>query len=102
VIVRVYRAWVKAGLEAPYLALLEETVVPAARTTEGLVAWHVGRRMDGRAAEFVIVTVWRDLASIEAVTGGDWQQPIFFSSEETMIERSTVEHYEGVGGLPVE
>ncbi len=100
-IVRTYRAWVRPGNEADYLALLHQFVAPAAESTPGLLAWHIGRRMDGPTPEFVIVTVWHDLASVEAVVGGDWHRPIFFDREEALIERYSVELYEGVG-LPRE
>ena len=96
-IVRVYRARVRPGREADYVALLEGQVLPAAHTTDGLAAFHIARRLDGPTTEFLIITVWRDRAAVEAVAGRDWHQPIFFTGEETLIEGFSIEHFEAIG-----
>ena len=95
-IVRVYRARVRPGTEAQYVALIHEHVIPAAHEVDGLAAYHVGRRMEGRSPEFVIVTVWRSLAALQSVAGADWLRPIFFHLEESLLESWTVEHFEAI------
>lgn len=95
-ILRIYRATVRVGRESEYVALLHERVVSAARGADGLVAFHIGRRLAGASPEFVLVTVWRDLPALQAFTGPDWHAPIFFDDEQKLIESFDVQHFEAL------
>jgi heme-degrading monooxygenase HmoA len=94
-ILRVFRAVVKPGRAAAFEAMTRAYSLPVIRTHPGLVAFYPGRPIDELAREFVMITVWDSLASVEALTGPDWRRTIMISTEEQpLLESCSIEHYE--------
>lgn len=70
-IVRLFRARVRAGKQAEFEALAKKLSIPLVKEQPGLVPFSSGRPIGSSTDEFVMVTVRRDLASAKAFVGDE-------------------------------
>jgi hypothetical protein len=95
VIIRVFRTKVKPGTHTQYEALIRERVVPAILQAPGLVSLHAGFPIDDPPDEFLLMSVWQDLASMRAFVGPRWREALVLPGEAHLVLHSIVDHYEG-------
>jgi transposase/quinol monooxygenase YgiN len=99
VILRVFRARLKPGRRAAYEQLCRMTTFPMMRAAPGCLAVRLGTPAR-RSEEFVIVSVWQDLASVQAFVGEHWEEAIILPGEADMMEEAHVQHFdESYGSL---
>ena len=94
-IIRVFRTKVKPGTHKQYEALIRERVVPLILEAPGLVSLHAGFPIDDPPDEFLLMSVWKDLASMRAFVGPRWREALVLPGEEHLVLHSIVDHYEG-------
>lgn len=94
-IIRVYRAKAVPDRETEVANTLRETT-PLIRAAKGCIRVEAGRRLVERTEEFVVVSFWRDLASIEAFGNGIVDEPFFPDRMIGLITGALVEHFEGI------
>ena len=94
-IVRISRGRIRRGHEAEAFGLLRESITGQG-TTPGLMAFVIARRMIEGQLELVAMTTWRDLDSMVAVMGQEWQTPSWLPALEPLVETSSVEHLETI------
>lgn len=95
-IIRVYRATAMPGRESEVAAELRRSMVTV-RAAEGCVRVEAGHRLLGRSLEFIVVSLWRDLASIEAFGNGK-DESFFPDRMAGLVSGAQVEHFEGIEG----
>lgn len=93
-IVRVFRARVHSGKASAFESLVRSLSIPLVRGQKGLVAFYSGRPAGASADEFVMVTVWRDLASLKAFAGDAWESAVIPEGERPLLRETFVHHYE--------
>ncbi len=96
VIIRVFRVRVKPGKQGQYERMVREQILPFLRSQPGLMNLHAGARAKDHPDEFMVVSVWKDLDSVRKLAGDDWQKPVSIPGEAELVERSEVEHFEGI------
>jgi heme-degrading monooxygenase HmoA len=101
VIVRVFRAKVRSGEGDTFEEKVCQLSIPLVRQAGGMVAFYSGRPLPREANEFVMVTVWRDEASLIAFAGADWTQAVIPAEERPLLEQTWVHHYEVIGSSGV-
>ena len=98
-IIRVYRARAVPSKEAQVANVLRETT-PLIAAAEGCLRADSARRLVERTEEFVVVSLWRDTAAIQAfsrgASGGLIDEPFFPDRMIGLISGALVEHYEGI------
>jgi heme-degrading monooxygenase HmoA len=94
VIIRVFRPTIHPGREADFEAFLRNVAIPLVSRQPGLLAQHVGRPRDGSSTEFVYVTLWQDVESIQAFAGDHWQEAVISPEEEHLLQETWIGHYE--------
>jgi len=94
-LIRVYHARVHPGQEAEFERLVRADALPRMRQLPGCLALHLGREYGG-SAEFVLVSVWRDLDALKAFTGEHWQEGVVLHPGAQVLEKTWVEHYQGL------
>jgi heme-degrading monooxygenase HmoA len=94
-IIRVFRTKVKPGTHKQYEALLQERVVPLMLQAPGLVSLHIGCPLEDPPEEFLLMSVWRDHASMRAFVGPRWREAYVVPGEQHLVLHSIVDHYEG-------
>lgn len=97
-IIRVFRPTIHAGKEQLFESFLRDTAVPLVSGQVGLMAQHLGRSIDPSSTEYVYVTVWRDVESIQAFAGDRWQDAVITPDEEHLLKDTWIAHYEAAAG----
>ena len=93
-IIRVFRARIRPGYRDEFEAFLREGPMPRIAARPGLVAQHVGCPLQPDSSEFVYVSVWEDVASLQGFAGERWQEAVIDKEEEHMLEETLIDHYE--------
>jgi quinol monooxygenase YgiN len=94
-IVRVFRARPKPGMAEALEQRVRAHSIPNVAAAPGLVGYHAGRPY-GETGEFLMVTIWHDLAALRAFAGDDYEHPVLYADETELIEELWLHHYEGV------
>jgi hypothetical protein len=93
-IVRIYRARVIRGQEERFLQFLRDEAMPFIEQS-GAVATYFGRRIGPLGEDFVAISVWPDLDTLERAVP-EWRSPIAFPQVRSLVTDDYVEHYESV------
>ena len=93
-IVRVFQVTTHPGKEAEFGRFFRETAIPLMKRTPGLVSVMPGAPRPDSPREFCMVMVWKDLASLEAFVGEDYQSPHIDPAEAELVQSRTIKHYE--------
>ena len=93
-IVRVFQAQLKAGKRGAYERICREHALPLMRAQPGCLSALIGASRPDRADQIVVVSVWRDLQSLQAFAGEQWQESLILPGEADLLERVSVAHYE--------
>ena len=96
-IVRVFRAKIRQGRTADFERLVREQSIPWLNRSDGMVAYFPGKPIDEVSREFVMVTLWRDLASVEKFAGRNWASPVVTEDEAPLVEEMFAHHYVHIG-----
>ena len=72
------------------------SAVPLVSQQSGLLAQHVGRPRDPSSTEYLYITVWEDVESIQAFAGERWQEAVIAPDEEHLLKGTWIEHYEAI------
>ena len=95
-IIRVFRPTMHPGKEAEFELFLRQTAIPLVSGQSGLVAQHVGRPRDPSSTEYLYVTVWENVESIQAFAGERWQEAVIAPDEEHLLKDSWIGHFEAL------
>ncbi len=93
-VTRIYRAEARPGMAERFAGALRETSIPLLLRQPGIPAVHAGGPREHGEREFVIVSVWKDLAAVERFAGPSWRQPVILPGDEAMVDEMEVRHYE--------
>lgn len=97
-IMRIFQVTTRPGKEQAFSRFFHDTAIPLMRRTEGLETILPGRARADSPREFSFVMVWRDLASLQAFVGEDYQTPHIDPVEAELVESRTIRHYDLVQG----
>jgi heme-degrading monooxygenase HmoA len=89
---------VPAGRAEDYAQYLARTGIPDYRNTEGNRGVYVLKRIEGKRAHFLLVTLWDSYDAIKAFAGDDYQRAKYYPEDrDYLIElEPNVRHYEVV------
>ncbi len=93
-LIRVFYARLKTGRRAAYERLCQEVSVPLMRAQSGCLTTHIAPLRADLSDDFIFVSLWKDLASLRAFVGEEWQQASILPGEADLLERVRVEHYD--------
>jgi heme-degrading monooxygenase HmoA len=92
-IVRLYKAQIKPGMEKKWEEVIRDVALPLMRKQKGLVdAFYTWDEWTG-TREFAFVSVWRSLEDIQAFAGKNWDQPVIPEEEKPLLKSAKVEHF---------
>lgn len=92
-IVRVFRARIREGRIEDFRQMVKEQSIPWLESAEGMLGYIPGEPYAEDDNEFVMVTLWRDQASLEAFSGEDWANPVVTPDEAPLVEEMFAHHY---------
>jgi heme-degrading monooxygenase HmoA len=92
-IMRIFQVTVRPGKEVEFSKFFHETAIPLMKSTDGIVSVLPGAPRAESPREFSFVMVWRDLQSLKAFVGEDYQSPHIDPAEAELVESRTIKHY---------
>lgn len=95
--IRVFRVTAKPGQMPALEAKFRGSFFSSVRAHPGLLALLPGRPVDETGREFVMITVWDSLASLENFTGPGWHRTVIPTGAMPFLESCTVEHFDFYG-----
>ena len=93
-IMRIFQVTAREGKEAEFAEFFHNVAIPLMKRTEGVVEVLPGAARSDSAAEFSFVMIWRDLASLKAFVGDDYQSPHVAPEEAELVASRTIKHYD--------
>ncbi|HEV8516325.1 MAG TPA: antibiotic biosynthesis monooxygenase [Candidatus Limnocylindrales bacterium] len=94
-VLRILRAAVAGQFEQNFFELARE--VHAEHSGRGLIAIHLGRRLEGDRDVVVRVTLWRTWAALREAAPEGIDRPFFLDALQPHLSDLSIEHYDGFG-----
>ena len=94
-IVRIFRAKIREDKVAEFKRMVQEQSIPWLEKSDGMLGYFPGEPFGENSREFVMVTLWRDLESLQAFAGDDWATPVVTEDEAPLVEAMFTDHYLG-------
>jgi heme-degrading monooxygenase HmoA len=95
-IIRVFQVSTHSGKEAEFGKFFHETAIPLMKRTPGLVSITPGAPRPESPTQFCMVMIWKDLKSLKAFVGEDYQSAHIHPDEAELVRARTIKHYEMV------
>jgi quinol monooxygenase YgiN len=93
VIVRVFRAKIRPGKAAEFKKMVQAQSIPWLQRSAGMIGYFAGEPFGDDEHEFVMVTLWQDIQSLEAFAGENWRTPVVTDDEAPLVETMVAHHY---------
>jgi quinol monooxygenase YgiN len=98
-IIRLFHAKVRPGKQDEFKRTLEFLSLPNIQSRSGMIAFYPGQPTGPNGDEFVLVTVWKDLAIMERKTHNDFAKAIIPAEAMPLLEEWHVDNYKSFGIL---
>jgi len=95
-IMRIFQVTTQPGKEAEFGRFFHETAIPLMLRTPGLEKVIPGAPRAESPNEFCMVMIWKDLASLKAFAGEDYESAHVHPDEAELVKARTIKHYEMV------
>lgn len=93
-IMRIFQVVTHPGKEQEFSKFFYSTAIPLMRRTKGIVSVLPGAARPDHPREFCFVMVWKDLASLQAFVGQDYDSPHIDPAEAELVEMRSIKHYD--------
>lgn len=93
-IMRIFQVTAKDGKEEEFGDFFRNKAIPLMRGTDGIVQVLPGAPRQDSPKEFSFVMIWKDLASLKAFVGDDYQTPHIDPAEAELVASRSIKHYE--------
>ena len=93
-IMRIFQVVTRLGKEEEFSKFFFGTAIPLMRGTKGIVSVLPGAARPDHPREFSFVMVWKDLASLQAFVGQDYENPHIDPAEAELVETRSLKHYD--------
>jgi quinol monooxygenase YgiN len=92
-IVRIFRANIRKGRIAEFKQMVKEQSIPWMENSAGMLGYIPGEPFGEDSQEFTMISMWRDLESLKAFSGEDWENPVVTEDEAPLVEAMYADHY---------
>jgi quinol monooxygenase YgiN len=96
-IIRIFRAKIQPGKLSEWQNKIEKFSIPWLKSQRGLLEYYPGKPLSPDFREFCMIMLWKDLDSLKEAVGEDINQVVLLEDEATLVEESSVDHYELFG-----
>ena len=93
-IMRIFPVTTKEGTEEEFGDFFHNVAIPLMKGTEGIVQVLPGAPRKDSPREFSFVMIWKDLSSLKAFVGDDYQTPHIDPAEAELVAYRVIKHYE--------
>jgi quinol monooxygenase YgiN len=95
--IRLFHAKVRPGKQADFKKVLETLSVPTIQKRSGMIAIYPGQPLGPDSNEFVLVTVWKDLAALDNRGRDGWAKAIIPEEALCLLEEWHISGYKSFG-----
>lgn len=95
-IIRVFLAKVREGKHREFEQFFLEKAVPHVKSQPGLVSLSVGRPLPSSPDEFLMTMFWKDIESVKAFAGSEWERAVILDDERHLLKEGFVYHYQRI------
>jgi quinol monooxygenase YgiN len=95
--IRVFRAKVRAGMQAQFKKVIELLTLPNIQYRNGMVAFYPGQPSANNPNEFVLITVWRNADASRMQSKDDWARAIIPPEALPMVQDFDIQSYQAFG-----
>ena len=96
-IIRIFRAKIKPGKLTEWQDRVEKLSIPWLKSQGGLLKYYPGKPLGPDSKEFCMIMLWKDIESLKKAVAEDITQVVLLEDEATLVEESSVDHYELFG-----
>ncbi|MCL4560539.1 MAG: hypothetical protein M1281_07990 [Chloroflexi bacterium] len=96
-IIRVLHAKVFPGKQAEFKQIIELFSVPQVAKKNGMIGLYPGENNGGDSNEFVLVSLWKNIAKYKRYTLEDWMKAILPEEALPLLSEWRLQHYETFG-----
>ncbi len=93
-IMRIFQVTTFEGKEEEFGNFFHNTAIPLMKSTKGIVEVLPGAPHPDSPREFSFVMIWKDLSSLMAFVGDDYQTPHIDPTEAELVAERSIKHYE--------
>ncbi|MGH7165229.1 MAG: antibiotic biosynthesis monooxygenase family protein, partial [Nitrospiraceae bacterium] len=87
---RVFRATIRPAKVDAFRDMLERLSIPMVKAADGMLSYYVGEPLDPAVPEFTVTTLWKDLDSLKAFAGENWNRSVIPPEEVPLIAESFI------------
>ncbi len=95
-IMRIFQVSTHPGKEAAFGDFFHNTAIPLMKRTPGLVSVTAGAPRAESPTEFCMVMIWKDLESLKAFAGEDYESAHIHPDEAELVRERRIAHYQPV------
>lgn len=93
-IMRIFQVTTRPGKERAFGEFFHNVAIPLMKNTAGIVQVLPGASRPESPRDFSFVMVWKDLESLKAFVGEDYQTPHIDPAEAELVESRSIKHYD--------
>ena len=93
-IIRVARAKISEGKVEEFMTTIERMWIPWLKAQDGMLGCYPG--IDGKAREFLMVSLWESMESLRAIGGEHWDKAQISIEALDLLEEVYIRHYEAL------
>ncbi len=101
-IIRIFRARIQPGCLDLWQEKVEKFSIPWLISQQGLIAYYPGKPVTDESREYSMTSIWEDMNVLINAVGDDWQQVVLLEEEASLVEETSVEHYESFNSKKIE
>ena len=92
-IVRIFRAKIREDQISNFKRMVQEQSIPWLESADGMLGYFAAEPFGDNVQEFVMITLWKNLESLKAFTGSDWDNPVVTEDEAPLVVEMAADHY---------
>lgn len=93
-IMRIFQVTTHPGKEGEFREFFHDVALPLMKSVDGIVSILPGAARPESPQEFSFVMVWRDLESLKAFVGEDYECPHIDPAEAELVASRRIRHYD--------
>jgi len=93
-IIRLFKAKIHPGQLDIWQEKVEKFSIPWLKQQSGLLRYYPGKPLSENSREYSMISLWESMEALKDAVGEDWEQVILLEDEASLVEETSVEHFE--------
>ncbi len=93
-IIRLFKAKIHPGQLDSWQEKVEKFSIPWLKQQKGLVGYYPGKPLSEQSREYSMLSLWDNMEVLINAVGENWEQVVLLEDEASLVEETSVEHFE--------